>query len=91
MTIKVLLVLAAIGISTAAFAQSAPPAVGSRPMARVKSKEPIGCRLVGTVRGTKLWAGDCTSSNELMGTTPDTETQSPPAPPTGTIPSGEKQ
>jgi len=25
----------------------------------VKRKERMGCKLVGTVRGTKLWAGDC--------------------------------
>jgi len=28
----------------------------------------MGCKLVGTVKGTKLWAGDCTSS-ELKTTT----------------------
>jgi hypothetical protein len=86
MTMKVLFALAAIGFSTAAFAQSAAPVVGSR--GRVKPKEPIGCRLVGTVRGTKLWAGDCVS-NDLRGTTPATETESP-TPPTGSPP-GEKQ
>jgi hypothetical protein len=40
----------------------------------VKPKEPTGCKLVGTVKGTKLWAGDCVAS-ELRGTTPATETE----------------
>ena len=91
MTMRVLLVLAAIGFSATAFAQSAPPKVGNRPLAQVKPKEPIGCKLVGTVRGTKLWAGDCTSSDDLRGTTPASETESLPERATGTIPPGQKQ
>ncbi|MFY9952894.1 hypothetical protein [Bradyrhizobium sp.] len=88
---RVLLVLAAIGFSAAAFAQSAPPKVGNRPLAQVKPKEPLGCKLVGTVRGTKLWAGDCTSSDDLRGTTPAAETESLPERATATIPPGQKQ
>jgi len=91
MTMRVLLVLAAIGFSATAFAQSAPPKVGNRPLAQVKPKEPIGCKLVGTVRGTKLWAGNCTSLDDLRGTTPATETESLPERATGTIPPGQKQ
>ena len=91
MTMRVLLVLAAIGFSATAFAQSAPPKVGNRPLAQVKPKEPIGCKLVGTVRGTKLWAGDCTSSDDLRGTTPAAETESLPERATATIPPGQKQ
>ena len=90
MTMRVLLVLAAIGFSATAFAQSAPK-VGNRPLAQVKPKEPIGCKLVGTVRGTKLWAGDCTSSDDLRGTTPAAETESLPERATATIPPGQKQ
>jgi hypothetical protein len=66
MTMRVLLVLVVIGFSATAFAQSAPPKVGNRPLAQVKPKEPIGCKLVGTVKGTKLWAGDCTSLDGLI-------------------------
>jgi hypothetical protein len=68
MTMRVLLVLAAIGFSATAFAQSAPPKVGNKPLAQVKPKEPMDCKLVGTVKGTKLWAGDCVAS-ELRGAT----------------------
>ena len=28
---------------------------------------PLGCKLVGTVKGTKLWAGDCTDAAALRG------------------------
>ena len=50
MTMRVLLVLAAIGFSVNAFAQDAPPKVGNKPLAQVKPKEPMGCKLVGTVK-----------------------------------------
>ena len=26
-----------------------------------EAEAPVGCKLVGTVKGTKLWAGECTS------------------------------
>jgi hypothetical protein len=58
--VKVLLVFAAICFSGAAFAQGSPkPRVGSKSVVQMKPKAPTGCKLVGTVRGTKLWAGDC--------------------------------
>jgi len=75
MTVRVLLMLAAISFSATAFAQSAPPKIGNKPLVQVKPKlvqvkpkEPMGCKLVGTVKGTKLWAGDCVAS-ELRGAT----------------------
>jgi len=74
MTVRVLVMLAAISFSATAFAQSAPPKVGNKPLVQVKPKEPTGCKLVGTVKGTKLWAGDCVAS-ELRGTAPATETK----------------
>jgi hypothetical protein len=74
MTMRVLLILAAISFSANAFAQGAPPKVGNKPLVQVKPKEPMGCKLVGTVKGTKLWAGDCVAS-ELRGATPATETK----------------
>jgi hypothetical protein len=77
MTMRVLLILAAISFSAVAFAQSAPPKLGNKPLVQVKPKEPMGCKLVGTVKGTKLWAGDCVGP-ELRGTTSETETQSLP-------------
>jgi hypothetical protein len=75
MTIRFLLILVAICFSTTAFTQSAPPKVSNKPPVRVKPKEPTGCKLVGTVRGTKLWAGDCVGVELLKGTT---ETPEPP-------------
>ncbi len=59
-------------VGGAAVAQGAPPAkkptVGGKPIVQAKPSPPMGCKLVGTVKGTKLWAGDCTSS-ELKTTT----------------------
>ena len=95
MTIKVLFVLAAVGFSASAFAQDAAPKVGNKPLAQVKPREPMGCKLVGTVRGTKLWAGDCVGS-ELRGTTPSADEQpspeqSLPERASRVIPPGQKQ
>ena len=72
-----LLILVAICFSATVFAQSAPPKVGNKPVVRVKQKEPMGCKLVGTVRGTKLWAGDCVGP-ELGGSATPTEMQALP-------------
>jgi hypothetical protein len=66
MNMRALLVLAAISFSATAFAQTAPPQVGGKPLVAVKPSTPIGCKLVGTVKGTKIWAGDCIA-NELKG------------------------
>ena len=77
-----LLVLVAICFSTTAFAQSAPP---NKPLVRVKPKEPSGCKLVGTVRGTKIWAGDCVGVELLR------ETQALPEQATSVIPPGQKE
>jgi hypothetical protein len=67
----------------AAVAQSAPPAkkttVRGMPIVQAKPNTPIGCKLVGTVRGTKNWAGDCVEASELRGTTPAEELSSPPS------------
>jgi hypothetical protein len=90
MTVRVLLILAAISFSATAFAQSAPPKIGNKPLAQVKPKEPMGCKLVGTVKGTKLWAGDCVAS-ELKGAAPAAETQSLSEQDIEAIPPGQKQ
>jgi hypothetical protein len=50
-------IVAALLISTSAWAQV--PNVGTRPLVQVKSKSQVTCKLVGNVKGTKLWAGDC--------------------------------
>jgi hypothetical protein len=87
---RLLLIFAAICFSATAFAQSAPPKVGNKSLVQVKPKEPMGCKLVGTVRGTKLWAGDCTGA-ELRGSTTRTETQALPEQATAVIPPGQKE
>ena len=87
MTVRVLVMLAAISFSATAFAQSAPPKVGNKPLVQVKPKEPTGCKLVGTVKGTKLWAGDCVAS-ELRGAT---ETKPLSEQDIEATPSGQKQ
>jgi hypothetical protein len=88
---RALVIFAAVCFSTSAYAQAAPPKVGNKPLVQVKSKEPMGCKLVGTVKGTKLWAGDCVGA-ELRGTTTATETSQPlPEQARTDIPPGQKE
>jgi hypothetical protein len=84
------MVAAIVGLSAAAFAQTPAPKVGNKRLVQVKPREPMGCKLVGMVKGTKLWAGDCVGS-EARGAAPATETQSLPERATGVIPPGQKQ
>lgn len=68
---RAMVILAAIiGLSASAFAQTVAPKVGGKPLKQVKPPAPIGCKLVGTVKGTKLWAGDCAAAPELRGAAP---------------------
>jgi hypothetical protein len=87
---RLLFVVVAICFPATAFAQSAPPKIGNKPLVRLKPKEPMGCKLVGTVRGIKLWAGDC-AGPELRGLTTTTETQALPEQPTGAITPDQKE
>ena len=66
MMMRFLIIAAALCFSANAMAQAAPPKVGNKPLVQVKPKAPMGCKLVGTVKGTKIWAGDCIA-NELRG------------------------
>jgi hypothetical protein len=59
---KPLIGIIALLFTTSAFAQTAPPRAAKRPPAQVKPQPPMGCKLVGTVRGTKIWAGDCAAA-----------------------------
>ena len=79
-----LFILVAICFSGTAIAQGAPPKVGNKALVEVKPKAPMGCKFVGTVRGTKLWAGDCVGS-ELRGSTTTPENQAVPNETTGSI------
>lgn len=89
---KPLIVVVAICFSATAFAQSPPPKIGNKPLAQ-KPQVPMACKLVGTVKGTKLWVGDCTDSAELRGAAAASETTPPSLPERarGAIPPGMKQ
>jgi hypothetical protein len=52
-----ILIFAVLLFAANAFAQDAPQ-VGNKPV-QVKPKGPGSCKPLGTVEGTKLWAGDC--------------------------------
>ena len=74
-------------LSTAALAQTPTP---KKPLAQAKLKEPMGCKLVGTVKGAKLWAGDCVAASELRGAVP-AETPSLPERASEALPPDPKQ
>jgi hypothetical protein len=88
---RALLVVVAVCFSATAFAQSPPPKVGNKPLAQAKPQAPMGCRLVGTVKGTRLWAGDCTDAAELRGAAPTADPPSLREQAAGAIPPGTKQ
>ena len=67
-----ILIIAALIISTNAFAQGTSPKVGNKTLVQVKPKTPLGCKQVGTVNGTKLWVGNCVA-NEMRSTLEPTE------------------
>ena len=76
-TMRTPLILAAIvGLSASALAQTVTPNTSGK-LKQAKPEAPMGCKLVGTVKGTKLWAGDCAAASELRGTTPAVEPAAP--------------
>jgi hypothetical protein len=79
--------LALACLSTAALAQTPTP---KKLAAQAKPKESMGCKLVGTVKGTKLWAGDCVAASELRGAVP-AETSSLPEHASEAIPPDPRQ
>ena len=83
MSMKIAVGLLALLFATSALAQSTPPKAGKKPAAQARPQAPMGCKLVGTVKGTKIWAGEC-----IAATTAETP---PPAEPSGASPPGEKQ
>lgn len=91
---RALIILAAVGFSSGAMAQApSPPKVGQKPLVQVKPKAAEGCKLVGTVKGTQLWAGDCADAAQLRGSAPSAENapSSLPEQAAGAIPPGTKQ
>ena len=91
MTVKALLTLAAICLPANAFAQDGPPKIREKPLTRVKPQEPLGCKLVGTVKGVKLWAGECEAVQLRSSSAPTTEMPSLSERASGIIPPGQKQ
>jgi hypothetical protein len=85
-----LFILVAICFSGTVFAESASPKVGNKALVQVKPKAPMGCKLVGTVRGTKLWAGDC-EGLALRESAATTEKQALPEETTGSITPDQKE
>src|SRR5437016_3267693 len=77
MTMRTLLILATIMGFSASVAQTAAPKVGGKRLKQVKPSAPIGCKLLGSVKGTKIWAGDCVAAPELRGATPSAEPEAP--------------
>jgi hypothetical protein len=75
---KVAVGILALLFATSAFAQNAPPKAGKKAAAQAKPQAPMGCKLVGTVKGTKIWAGDCTGAAELRGAALPAEPALPP-------------
>jgi hypothetical protein len=78
MRTPLILAAAIIGFSASAFAQTAVPKGAAKP--HKQPPAPTGCKLVGTVKGTKLWAGDCAAPPELSSTRA-AEPTAPTAPP----------
>ena len=89
---KALITLFTLCLSADAFAQDASPKVGNKALIRVTPREPIACKFVGKVNGTKLWAGDCDATElRSSSSTPTTETPSLSERASGIIPPGQKQ
>jgi hypothetical protein len=88
---KIAVGLFALLFATNALAQSDPPKAGKKPAAQAKPVAPMGCKLVGSVKGTKIWAGDCVDGAELRGPAPSAEAPSLPAAAAGAIQPGQKQ
>jgi hypothetical protein len=88
---RTLLILAAIvSLSAPALAQTAAPKAGGKRLKQVKPSAPIACKLLGSVKGTKIWAGDCAAATELRGATQSAEPEVP-APTRDANPPAEKQ
>lgn len=76
---KPLIGLIALLFTTSAFAQTAPPKAAKKPPVQLKPQAPMGCKLVGTVRGTKIWAGDCAAAAAAPEALPPPSTAAPPS------------
>lgn len=68
-----------------------PPKAGKNPPTLVKPQTPMTCKFVGTVKATKIWAGDCVDAAELRGSAPSAEVASPSLPAAAAVPPGQKE
>ena len=75
---RAFLIIAALLFSASAFAQDAPK-VFNKPPVTVKPKASVGCKPLGTVEGTKLWAGDCVANELRRNEAPGPIVARPPA------------
>jgi hypothetical protein len=89
MNMKVLAGLIIVLLTASAYAQSAQPNVTAKPPAKAKPQAAAGCKFVGTVKGTKLWAGDCADAAGLRGS--DSASPSLTDQPGSAISPGQKQ
>jgi len=90
MTRLILALILSVTWIGSSFGQAAPDSA-KKPASMAKSKPAAsGCKLVGTVKGTKLWAGDCAAPDQLRSSMPATEGQSLPDQAAGAIPPGQK-
>jgi hypothetical protein len=79
--VKLFVGLIALVLSSGAYAQASHSKAAAKPLARAKAHGlPMGCKLVGTVRGTKLWAGDCTNAVAPAAAEPTEPAEPVPAP-----------
>ncbi len=91
MSMKIAIGILALIFTTSAFAQVPAPKAGKKPAAQAKPIAPMGCKLVGTVKGTRIWAGECVDAAELRGAAPSAEIEPQSLPAPGAIPPGQKQ
>jgi hypothetical protein len=91
MSMKAAIAILAVIFATSAFAQSAVPNARKKPPAPAKPQTPMACKLVGTVKGIKIWGGDCVDAAELRGAAPAAEIAPPSLPAAAAIPPGQKE
>ena len=69
----------AVKVLPPSFAQDADPKALNKPPVQVKPKPPVGCKQLGTIEGTKLWAGDCVANELRRNEAPGPIVARPPA------------
>lgn len=79
-TMKLFIALIALVLSSSAIAQGRPPKADAKPAAHAKGHGLTGCKFVGTVRGTRLWAGDCTDAAPAAAAAPSEAAPASPPP-----------